>query len=715
MSYQFELLETRLLLAASLGVRQKGANLMITGSGQADSIEVLGTGAGSVQVSIDLNGDGDFGDPDEVRTFTGVKNLKINTGAGGDRVLVDGLNIAGKFQLNTGAGNDIVAIGSISPNQVGGKANLNLGGGDDSLYVEDTSVNGKVTINGGGGINTVDDAGGNSFPSNSKIKSVQPGDVPPPPPGGGGVIPPVAPGTPVAVNDEYTVLETNVLTGNLLTNDTDDGTPLPLTLIRINGQDITNGEVITLPNGAQLTINTDGTFSLDSSNVNPPPGGQTSTAFSYTISDGIETSTAIATIHIQDVPNVGPSAVTDLVTTDENTALIFDVRTNDIDVDSPGALKVTHINGIALVVNQPFTLASGATVTLNANGTLTYNPNGKYSDLTPSGNPTAVDQFTYTVTDGHSADSAIVQVTVTGATNPPQAQNDLFRRNEQDFEFSAVGGNQHNMTLGNIFSDNGGFGADTDSDSTLPGDVWIASVESGGNFVNTPDGSGWLTVTTSLGATARINYLTGQIQYDSSPTGFNDPSNPLREHLFDYLTENQVVVDTIEYTLEDADGNLSTATISIEITGRNDAPDVPDRIYAVDHAAANITGNLLTEVVAAADIEDHDLRITRIIGATAYMPTSGGAPIGTEYAITVNQFGGNTAMTLRSGGASPKNVGVLTVDMNGNFSFNPTEDWNGATAGTSQVAAIIVSFEVMDELNSAVRGQLVITVSGTAA
>ena len=83
----------------------------------------------------------------------------------------------------------------------------------------------------------------------------------------------------------------------------------------------------------------------------------------------------------------------------------------DSDPDTP--LVVSAVNGNAANVNNPILLASGALLTVNANGDFTYDPNGAFDHLPAPGsgasNVSAIDTFTYTVIP-----TASVTVTVTG-------------------------------------------------------------------------------------------------------------------------------------------------------------------------------------------------------------------------------------------------------------------------------------------------------------
>lgn len=656
MSYHFEMLESRLLLAA--GIRQKGANLIVTGSAGDDSIEVLGTGAGSVRVSIDLNGDGDFNDDGEVRTFDGVKNLKITTGGGNDRLLVDGLNLSGKFSLNTGAGNDTVAFGSLSPNQVGGKTNINLGAGDDGLYVEDTSVAGKLVLNGGKGNNTIDDAGGNSFPSNSKLKGIQAGDVMPPPAGGGGggVIPPALPGAPVATDDLFDVDEFEFLTGNLITGnngngaDTGDGVPFQLTLTQINGVNITNGDTITLPNGAKLTVFTNGNFTFDPGAINAPTGGYVTSEFSYTISDGDQVDTAVVSVRVHDAPPVEPVAVNDnylgLNGTEERVAKVLNVLANDTHIGG-NTLKVTHVAGTALGPGGTVTLGSGAKVRLNIDGTLTYDPNGMFNYLSPV--QQQIDTFNYQISDGAGGvATATVQIEIQGTDNLPVATNNQYT------------GNEDSLLFGNVISNNTGAGVDADDGFIEVNQV----IGQGGIPVAVPSG-GSAQVLTVQGAEVTI-LSNGTFQY-----------NPATSAALQSLQVGESASDSFTYQIVDDIGQVSTATVMFTIAGRNDVPTDISESFTLNHNDPNVTGNLLDNAV------DPDSTLS-VAGANV------GAPI----------------TLLDSSGVD---MGTVTISSNGNFVINPNENYVGG-GGT-----VSIGYTVTDGLASASPSSLTITISGNSA
>ena len=115
----------------------------------------------------------------------------------------------------------------------------------------------------------------------------------------------------VEVTDENTVLSDSVLSDNGNGNGADvdpDGDVLMVT--QVNGTDIVPSAVITLPSGALLTMNADGSYEYDpNGQYEGLDGGETATdSFTYQISDGeggFDTATVNLTIEgVNDAPNI---------------------------------------------------------------------------------------------------------------------------------------------------------------------------------------------------------------------------------------------------------------------------------------------------------------------------------------------------------------------------------------------------------------------------
>ncbi|MDA5556024.1 Ig-like domain-containing protein [Shimia sp. MMG029] len=227
--------------------------------------------------------------------------------------------------------------------------------------------------------------------------------------------------------DEDTLLQGNVLNdnGNGADSDVDAGTVLNVT--EVNGQGASVGTQITLPSGALLTLNSDGTFDYDPNGQfeSLAVGENDSDSFTYTISDGEGgTDTATATITIDGV-NDAPVAADDAISTDEDTAVQGDVFADngngaDSDVDATDSFSVSAVNGMAASVGVQIALASGALLTLNADGTFDYDPNGQFESL--GAGDTDTDSFTYTIDDGSGGTStATATVTINGVNDAPVA------------------------------------------------------------------------------------------------------------------------------------------------------------------------------------------------------------------------------------------------------------------------------------------------------
>ena len=91
----------------------------------------------------------------------------------------------------------------------------------------------------------------------------------------------------------------------------------------------------------------------------------------FTVDDGdggTSATTSTATINVTNVDGA-PTAQPDSFTTSEIAPVSGNLVTNDTDADGGAAPVVTAINGNAASVGQQITLASGALLTVNANGT----------------------------------------------------------------------------------------------------------------------------------------------------------------------------------------------------------------------------------------------------------------------------------------------------------------------------------------------------------
>jgi VCBS repeat-containing protein len=91
---------------------------------------------------------------------------------------------------------------------------------------------------------------------------------------------------------------------------------------------------------------------------------------------------------------------------------------NDTDVDAGDSVLVAAINGDAAAPGTAITLASGARLTVNADGSFTYDPTGAFAAL--GAGEQATDTFDYEIVDSHGGSSiGSVVINVSGAEVAP--------------------------------------------------------------------------------------------------------------------------------------------------------------------------------------------------------------------------------------------------------------------------------------------------------
>jgi len=238
--------------------------------------------------------------------------------------------------------------------------------------------------------------------------------------------------------------------------------------------------------------------------------------------------------------NDPPEAIDDSgpdFTTDQDTDFVTaNVLTNDTDAEGD-PLSITAIDT---------TLTAGE-VTDKGDGTFGYDPNGQFNFLGPG--ETALDSFTYTVSDGKGgSDTAVVTISVVGWNDPPEASDDLGTgfTTDEDSEFVTA----------NVLTN------DSDTDG---GTLSVVSIDTAGTF--------------------------GQVTDNGDGTFNYDPRG-----LFEVLGTGESVTDRFDYTLGDGQGGFDPATVWITVNGVNDAPIAANDSgvdFTTDQDTAFVTGNVL--------------------------------------------------------------------------------------------------------------------------
>jgi hypothetical protein len=232
--------------------------------------------------------------------------------------------------------------------------------------------------------------------------------------------------SPKAIDNAYTTSEDVDLTGNVLTDETDD--------VDADGDDL-SATLVTGPAHGDVVLNPDGSFTYT-----PDADYHGTDTFNYRASDeggwhlhgffglfgGGHSDIATVTITVNPVED-DVVARDDSSTTTGTTPVSGNSLTNDIAENPDGPAEM-------------LTVTSGGTFQTTGGGTVAMQSNGIYS-YTAAAGFTGVDTFEYTVSDGSTSDVGEVSITVTSdaANTPPVAGFDsLATAADTQLDFDAA-------------------------------------------------------------------------------------------------------------------------------------------------------------------------------------------------------------------------------------------------------------------------------------
>ena len=316
------------------------------------------------------------------------------------------------------------------------------------------------------------------------------------------------------------------------------------------------------------------------------------------------------------VVNVGVTPVNDApVATGSYTSAITDTAANDSFADIKGQLTATDVDDSNLTWSGSAKGAYGE-LTVNADGSYTYVVDANAVNALPLGqNPT--ESFTVTVTDASGAtDTRVITINVEGANDTPVAQA------------AEASGNEDSVIGGQLVA------TDRDTGSTL---TFTTNGNPPAGFTLKPDGS-WTF----------------------------DGKDPAYQH----LAEGETLVVQVPYTVTDEHGATSTATLTVTLTGTNDAP------VALPGAATTQENTVLNgQVPAATDVD--------------------GTVVGYQLATDVAQ-----------------GKGTLTFNADGSYTFNPGTAFDHLAAG--QTENVTFTYQAKDNNGALSDPQTItLTVTGT--
>ncbi|WP_124962391.1 Ig-like domain-containing protein, partial [Sulfurisoma sediminicola] len=458
-------------------------------------------------------------------------------------------------------------------------------------------------------------------------------------------------------NDTVSTNEDTLLNINVNANDSFENAGHAITAI--NGTAIAVGGSVVVANGI-VTLKADGTLDyMPTANYNG------SDSFTYTVSSGGVAETATVNVTVNAI-NDAPVAVADTATAVEaggvangtaGTNPSGNVLSNDTDVDAGDTKAVTAITGGSLGVAKAGAYGS---IVLNADGTYTYtvdNANATVQALRTAGQ-TLTDTFTYTMRDAAGAtSSANITVTIQGANDAPVGVNDTATAVEAG---GVANGTAGTNPSGNVLTN------DTDVDSVVNGETKTVSAITGGTVGGATTGTyGTLTLNADGSYSYAVNNANASVQ-------------ALR-------TAGQTLADTFTYTVRDAAGATSTATLTVTLQGANDAPVGVNDTGAVNEDAT-VTATAATGVLANdTDVDSVANGETKVVSA-----------------ITGGTVGGATTGTY----------GTLTLNADGSYSY--TANTASAQAlGAGQTATDAFTYTVRDTAGATSTATLTFTVTGT--
>ncbi len=387
-------------------------------------------------------------------------------------------------------------------------------------------------------------------------------------------------------------------------------------------------------------------------------------------------------------PFIPPVAANDTATTDKNTVANINVLGNDTDANGD-SLSVIEVNGNSITVGTPITLASGALLTLNANGTFNYNPNSQFASL--AAGASATDSFTYTVSDNGrgGTSTATVNLTINGVNNAPTVANalaDSSTAEDSPFNFTVPANTFADVDAGDTLT----YTATLDNGNPLPS--WLSFNANTRTFSGTPTndnvGAIAIKVTTKDTSNATVSdtfnltvtnvndaptvgvAIVDKTTAENSPFNFTVPANTFAD---------VDLGDTLTYTAKLDNGNPLPSWLTFNATTRT---------FSGTPTAANV-GNINVKVTATdtalASVSDiFNLSITPLnLTGTPNPDTLTGT-------ASNNIIDGKASNDTLTGGGGQDKFIIRAGD-----GIDTITDFGGVGTGSNPTAAVIANVDTL--------------------
>ncbi|MFT5455988.1 MAG: VCBS repeat-containing protein, partial [Myxococcota bacterium] len=399
---------------------------------------------------------------------------------------------------------------------------------------------------------------------------------------------------PVAAVEAYVMDEDEVLSIGALAG------------VLANDSDIDSGlltaSVVAPPASGVLNLISDGSFTYT-----PAPNVNGLITFTYQVSDGALTDTAVVSINISAV-NDAPVALADAYDATEDAPLVVGALegliANDSDVD---------LDLLTTTVDTPPTKGALA---LASNGSFTYTPNA---------NANGIDSFVYSLSDGALTDTATVTIDITAENDAPVAVDDSYAIDEDGVlsVLAAAGVRANDTDVETLTSDLTIAVLDSTDDGAL-------SLAANGSFTYTPDanfnGVDSFTYTVSDGVLTGTGTATITVNpINDAPVGVDD-AYPMDEDTV--LTVAALAGVLINDTDVDVGASLTAATVTDEpddgivdlnSDGSFDYTPNPD-FFGVDTFTYRVTDGVLndtaTVTITVSNVQDAPVAVDDVAAVT---------------------------------------------------------------------------------------------------
>ncbi|WP_422450573.1 VCBS domain-containing protein, partial [Endozoicomonas sp. ALB091] len=360
-----------------------------------------------------------------------------------------------------------------------------------------------------------------------------------------------------------------------------------------------------------------------------------------TSQNGISRNASIS-VSINDL-NEAPEAYDDVDDSHENHVLIIDVLANDVDEDLADSPDNFNLHSAEIVDNLGNVMAGQGSVSIVDNR-LQFTPGADF-DYLATGESAVITIHYIMSDDGGMTSNAITTITVTGANDGPVATADIDTTGENNSVFVDVIANDSDLDGNNMLS------------------VSAASIATMTNNSNSQ---------AIVPGTANVSFSGNNVIFS--------PGND-----FDYLATGETATVVVNYTVTDDDGTPLTdsSTLTITVTGTNDAP-----VATADIGNTGENSSVTVDVIA----NDSDL------------DTSNG--------LSVNAVG--IASMTNDGDSQTILHNTASVSFSGNnVTFNPGTDFDYLASG--ETATVKVNYTVTDDDGKPLtdNSTLTITVTGT--